>query len=84
MGGAGGGLALPGGGGRPGDALGEAAGAGRGGGRGTELTATAGVGGGGGRADTEKDELEPELGGCSESSNMADAESREPTGMSGS
>lgn len=79
MGGAGGGLALPGGSGRPG----EAAGAGRGVGRGTELTATAGVGGGG-RADTEKDELEPALGGCSESSNTADAESREPAGMSGS
>ena len=83
MGGIGGGLALPGGGGRPGDAPGEAAGAGRGGGRGTALTATAGVSGGG-REDTEKEELEPELGGCSDSSKKADAESREPTGMSGS
>jgi hypothetical protein len=35
-------------------------------------------------ASTEKDEVEPALGGRSESLNASDAESMEPTGMSGS
>jgi hypothetical protein len=78
MDGLGGGLALPGGAGSDGDALGGAAEAGAGDGRGTELTCC------GGRAFTEDElELELALGGRGDSSNTADVESTESFGISG-